>query len=112
MTDRRQKLLIILVDESDTWGEHSLYEVITRKLELLEAPGATVQAGIMGFGSHHKIHRKRLFGVSDDRPISISVVADEDLLREKLIPAIRPMIAEGLILLLDVEVIPGALPDG
>jgi len=112
MTDRRQKLLIILVDESDTWGEHSLYEVITRKLELLEAPGATVQAGIMGFGSHHKIHRKRLFGVSDDRPISISVVADEDLLREKLIPANRPMIAEGLILLLDVEVIPGALPDG
>ena len=55
----RQKMLIILVDESDTWGEHALYEGITRKLEHLEAPGATVQAGIMGFGSHHKIHRKR-----------------------------------------------------
>ena len=105
MSAAKQKLLLILVDESDTWGEHSLYEVITRKLELLEAPGATVQAGIMGFGSHHKIHRKRLFGVSDDRPISISVVADEDLIREKLVPAIRPMITEGLILLLDVEVI-------
>ena len=108
----RQKLLLILVDESDTWGEHSLYEVITRKLELLEAPGATVQAGIMGFGSHHKIHRKRLFGVSDDRPISISVVADEDLIREKLVPAIRPMVTEGLILLLDVEVISGDFHEG
>ena len=101
----QQKMLIILVDESDTWGEHPLYEGITRRLEHLDAPGATVQAGIMGFGSHHKIHRKRLFGVSDDRPISISVVADEGLLREKVIPAIRPMVTEGLILLLDVEVV-------
>ncbi|MCU1339019.1 MAG: hypothetical protein JWO19_4600 [Bryobacterales bacterium] len=105
-TNVQQKMLIILVDESDTWGEHALYEGITRRLEHLDAPGATVQAGIMGFGSHHKIHRKRLFGVSDDRPISISVVAEETFLREKLIPAVRPMVAEGLILLLDVEVVP------
>jgi PII-like signaling protein len=102
----RQKMLIILVDESDTWGEHPLYEGITRKLEHLDAPGATVQAGIMGFGSHHRIHRKRLFGVSDDRPISVSVVAEESFLRDKLLPAIRPMVTEGLILLLDVEVVP------
>ena len=108
------KMLLIYVDESDIWGDaHTpLYEALVRRMRQLEIAGATVQTGIMGFGSHHKIHRKRLFGVSDDRPISISVVADEDLLREKLIPAIRPMIAEGLILLLDVEVIPGALPDG
>jgi PII-like signaling protein len=100
-----QKMLIILVDESDRWGEHSLYEGITRKLEQIEAPGATVQAGIMGFGSHHKIHRKRLFGVSDDRPITVSVVAGERFLRDKVIPAIRPMVDEGLILMMDVEVI-------
>ena len=102
----RQKMLIILVDQSDTWGEHPLYEGITRKLEHLDAPGATVQAGIMGFGSHHRIHRKRLFGVSDDRPISVSVVAEESFVRDKLLPAIRPMVKEGLILLLDVEVVP------
>ena len=94
------------MDESDTWGEHPLYEGITRKLEHLDAPGATVQAGIMGFGSHHRIHRKRLFGVSDDRPISVSVVAEESFVRDKLLPAIRPMVKEGLILLLDVEVVP------
>jgi len=102
----RQKMLIILVDQSDTWGEHPLYEGITRKLEHLDAPGATVQAGIMGFGSHHRIHRKRLFGVSDDRPISVSVVAEESFVRDKLLPAIPPMVKEGLILLLDVEVVP------
>ena len=100
-----KKMLLVLVDETDTWGEHPLYESITRKLEQLDAPGATVQAGIMGFGSHHRIHRKRLFGVSDDRPISISVVADEAFLREKAIPALRAMVEESLMLLLDVEVV-------
>ena len=101
----KSKMLVILVDETDSWGEHRLYEGITEKLAQLEAPGATVQAGIMGFGSHHRIHRKGLFGVLDDRPISISVVADENFLRETIIPGIRPMVEEGLILLMDIEIV-------
>lgn len=101
-----KKLLLILVGETDMWGEHPLYEGIMRKLVQLEAPGATVTAGIMGFGSHHHIHRKRLFGVSDDRPISILVAADEAFLREKIIPAVRAMTPTALILLLDAEVLP------
>ncbi len=105
-SESKKKMLVILVAETDIWGEHPLYQGITRRLQQIEAPGATVQAGIMGFGSHHKIHRKGLFGVSDDRPISISVIAEESFLREKIIPAIRPMVEEGLMLLMDVEVIP------
>jgi uncharacterized protein len=99
------KLLLILVGDADMHGEVKLYEAITRKLIQLEAPGATVQAGIMGFGSHHKIHGKRLFGVSDDKPISISVIAEEALLRERIIPAIRQMAGDALMLLLDAEVV-------
>ena len=59
----------------------------------------------MGYGSHGHLHRKRLFGVPDDRPISISVVDDESNLRTRLIPAIRPMVTEGLMFLTDVEVL-------
>lgn len=99
------KMLVVLVDETDQWHDLPLYEAICRKLVQLNAPGATVQAGIMGYGSHGHLHRKRLFGVSDDRPISISVVAQEAELREKIIPAIRPMVTEGLMFLTDVEVI-------
>jgi PII-like signaling protein len=100
------KMLLILVGDTDMHGEIKLYEAITRKLIYLEAPGATVQAGIMGFGSHHRIHTRRLFGVSDDKPICISVVAQEAFLRDTIIPGIRPMVKDGLILLMDVEVIP------
>jgi PII-like signaling protein len=104
------KLLLIQVGENDMWGEQPLYEAITRKLMHLEAPGATVQAGIMGFGNHHHIHRKRLFGVPDDRPVSVSVVAEESFLRTKIIPAVKPMLSHGLMMLLDVEMVHPAEP--
>jgi PII-like signaling protein len=97
--------MLILVGEADRLGDVTLYEAITRKLIQLDAPGATVQAGIMGFGNHHKIHGKHLFGVSDDRPITIAVVAPEVLLREKIVPAIRAFTKDALILLLDAEVV-------
>ena len=99
------KQLIVYLDETDMHDDLPLYEAVCRRLNQMGAPGTTVLAGIMGFGSQHHIHRKRLFGVSDDRPIQISVVADEAFLREKAIPAIRPMLKDGLMFLIDVEVI-------
>ncbi|MEP6534348.1 MAG: DUF190 domain-containing protein [Bryobacteraceae bacterium] len=98
-------MLIIFVDESDQYDELPLYEAILRRLVQFEIAGATVQMGVMGFGSHHRIHRKRLFGVSDDRPVTIIVVDEEAKLR-KAIPEIRPLVREGLLLLSNVEVIP------
>ena len=104
--DAPVKLLLIYVDETDVWGEtHTpLYEAIVRRIRQLELAGATVQAGIMGFGSHQKVHRKRLFGISDDKPMIISVV-DSDAKIRRILPEIRGMVKEGLVLLLDAEVI-------
>jgi len=99
---------MIFIDENDTFGDLSLYEAICRRLIELGAPGVTVQTGIMGFGANQKIHRKRLFGVPDDRPVLIMVVDDEQSLRGKILPVVRPMVAEGLVFLADVEVIPPA----
>ena len=100
------KMLVIYVDESDIWGDaHTpLYEAIVRRLRQLEIAGATVQTGIMGFGSHQKVHHKRLFGISDDRPITITAIDSESKLR-KIVPEIRQMVREGLIALVDVELI-------
>jgi uncharacterized protein len=98
------KMLVIFVDETDMRGELPLYEAIVRRLVQLEVAGATVSSGIMGFGSHHKVHRKRLFGVTDDRPITITVMDSEERIRA-ILPVIRPMVVEGLVLLLDAEVV-------
>ncbi len=96
------KLLMIFVAETDMWEQLPLYEAIVRRLRQLDVAGATVLTGTMGFGSHQKMHRKRLFGVSDDRPITICVAESENKLRA-IVPEIRSMLKEGLILLLDAE---------
>jgi PII-like signaling protein len=100
------KMLVIYVDEGDTYGTGPLHEAIIRRLRQLGISGATAVAGIMGFGAHLKVHRRRLFGVADERPVVITVVDSEPVLREAL-PEIRGMVREGLMLLLDCEVIEG-----
>ena len=99
------KLLVIFVDETDIWDGVPLYEAIVRRLRQLNIAGATVHVGVMGYGSHMKVHHKGLFGVSDDRPVTISVVDSTEKLRQ-ILPEIRSMVHEGLLILLDAELIP------
>jgi uncharacterized protein len=105
------KMLVIYVDETDIWGAGRLYEAIVRRLRQLGVSGATVQTGIMGFGSHMNVHHRRLFGITDDKPVTITVVDSESVIREVL-PEIRGMVKEGLMVLLDAETIdPAAAPE-
>jgi len=99
------KLLVIFVDETDRWDGLPLYEAIVRRLRQRNIAGATVHIGVMGYGSHFRVHHKGLFGISDDRPVTISVVDTEATLRQVL-PEIRAMVSEGLLILLDAELIP------
>ena len=103
------KMLLIYVDETDLWETGPLYEAIMRRLRQLGLAGATAQIGSMGFGSHMKLHRKRLFGISDDRPVTISVVDNESAIRAAL-PEIRGMVKDGLIALIDAEAIEAEEP--
>jgi len=99
------KLLVIFVDETDRWDGLPLYEAIVRRLRQRHIAGATVHIGVMGYGSHLHVHHKGLFGVSDDRPVTISIV-DSELKLRQVLPEIRPMVKEGLVILLDAELIP------
>ncbi len=98
------KMLLIFLDETDREGDVPLYEAVVRRLAHLGVAGATVQAGIMGFGSTHRIHRKRLLGVSDDRPVTISVVETEERLLAAL-PEVRALVREGLIVMIEAKVL-------
>ncbi len=99
------KMLLIFVDETAKHGETSLYEAVVRRLLARGVAGATVNRGVMGFGVHLHLHRRRLLGVSDDRPVTITAVDGEARIRE-VIPEVRELLAgQGLIVLLDAEVI-------
>jgi uncharacterized protein len=103
------KLLMIFVKESDTWHEAPLYRAVVDRLRQLDIAGATAHTGILGFGYHRRVHHKGLFGIADDRPVTITVVDEEARLRA-VIPELQAMINEGLLLLMDAEVFPPRAP--
>jgi PII-like signaling protein len=98
------KMLVIFVNEVDRWNDEPLYGALMRRLRQLDVAGATAHQGTMGFGHHHRMHHKGLFGISDDRPITITVVDAESKIRA-LLPEVRSMVREGLILMLAAELV-------
>ncbi|MCZ2155791.1 MAG: DUF190 domain-containing protein [Bryobacterales bacterium] len=94
----------IYVNEADMHGDFPLHEYIVRRLLHLDFSGATVAKCVMGYGKHGKVHRKRLFGVSDDRPLVITCVDEEPRIRAAL-PELKLLVPEGLITLHEVEIV-------
>jgi len=101
------KLLLIFLNEADEFHNRPLYQAIVERLHQLDVAGATAQTGVMGFGHHMRMHHKGLFGITDDRPITIIAVDGEERLRAVL-PEIRGMVREGLMLLIDAELVADA----
>ena len=58
----------------------------------------------MGYGTHRRIHKKGLLGISDERPVIILAIDEEERLRSVL-PDLIPLVKEGLINLVDTELI-------
>lgn len=99
------KMLTIYIDETDLWKDQKLYDVIVRRLHRNAIAGATVVAGFMGYGGDRKIHQRGLLGISDERPIIITAIDEEERLRRAL-PDITKIIKKGLVTLVDAETIP------
>jgi PII-like signaling protein len=97
-------LVRIYVGESDRWKGKPLYQAIVERLRERGAAGATVLRGIEGFGARQHLHTSRLLTLSEDLPILIEAVDEEDTLRA-LLPELDEMIGDGLITLERVEVL-------
>jgi PII-like signaling protein len=96
------KVLLVFVKETDMWGDTPLYKAVVQKLRQLEVAGATAQVGLTGFGRHHRVHHKGLFGIADDRPITI-MAADSEAKLRAAIPELQPLLQNSVFLLLDAE---------
>ena len=66
--------------------------------------GATVLRGIEGFGANARLHTTRLLRLSEDLPLLIEVVDQEDRIRAVL-PELDEMVGDGLITLERIEVV-------
>jgi uncharacterized protein len=98
------KVLVMIFDAHDEWAGVPLHQAIVRELEKHHLAGATVVRGVTGYGPHRSLHRKGLLEPHDE-PMTLLVIENEGKLRAAL-PTLRPMVAEGIFVMFDAEVIP------
>jgi PII-like signaling protein len=96
--------LRIYIGESDRYHGKPLYLHIPHELKSRGVKGATVFRGIAGYGSHSLIHTADILRLSEDLPVVIEVVEEEEIIR-KILPDIEKLVTEGLITLEPVYVV-------
>ncbi|MEV2214122.1 DUF190 domain-containing protein [Streptomyces sp. NPDC050997] len=94
----------VFVGEHDTWHHKPLYSEIVHRARAAGLAGASVFRGVEGFGASSLIHTSRLLSLSEDLPVAVVIVDDEERVRAFL-PQLDELVTEGLVTLDDCEVI-------
>ncbi|RKT16574.1 hypothetical protein BX285_0914 [Streptomyces sp. 1114.5] len=96
--------LTVLVGESDRWHHRPLYSEVVHRARAAGLAGASVFRGIEGFGASSLVHTTRLLSLSEDLPVAVVIVDEEERVRAFL-PQLDGLVAEGLVLLDRCEVV-------
>ncbi len=96
------KILRIHISESDRWRDEPLHEAIVAKCREMKIAGATVLAGLEGYGATAEMHKAHL--IHSNRPILIVIVDTAENI-QRLIPVVAEMMETGLLAVSDVETI-------
>lgn len=101
-------LLRIFIGELDKYHHQPLYEAILMFAKRNGLAGATVLRGIMSYGANSMIHTAKLYALSEDLPIIIEIVDQEEKIQEfleKLQPYFESSKYGGLVTLEKIRVI-------
>ncbi len=102
------KKLVIIVGESDKVYQRPLFEAITYAAKKYKISGVTVTRGILSYGEKSLSHSSKIFALSEDKPMIITLVDVGDRLKDFALIINRLMDkanAGGLITLEDVNVL-------
>ena len=97
-------LLRIFIGENHKVDHQPLYEAIVLKAREMHLAGATVLRGSMGFGLSSVLHTTKILRLSQDLPLVIEIVDNEDKINA-FVAAIEPMMGSALVTTEKVKVI-------
>ncbi len=104
MTNSNSQQLWIYIDEGDSHHGRSVALRILETLRDAGCPGATILRGIGGYGTHGVIHSDMAVDLLSHLPLVITCVDHAERIA-LVLPAVRELVSEGLIVLSPVEVI-------
>ncbi|MGH2645421.1 MAG: DUF190 domain-containing protein [Chitinophagaceae bacterium] len=78
------KLLRIFIGENDKVEHRPLYEALLFAAKKQGLAGATVLRGIMAYGASTRVHTAKLVDISQDLPIIVEIVDQEEKINEFL----------------------------
>jgi PII-like signaling protein len=100
----KAQLMRIFIGESDRWHDQPLHEALIRAMRANDLAGATVYRGILGYGTHRRVHKEKTLSLSHDCSMMITVIDTQEKLQQFL-PLVDQMVQEGLVVLSDVDII-------
>jgi PII-like signaling protein len=104
------RMMRIFLGEADKWHGEPLYDAIVKKLRMEDIAGATVYKGVLGYGAKGHTHKgQSLLHLAHDCPVMISVIDSESKI-QRAMEIIEGMLADGLVVISDVEIIRLAHP--
>jgi PII-like signaling protein len=97
-------LLRIFLGEADKHHGKPLYEAIVLKAREMHLAGATVLRGPMGFGHSSRLHTAKILRLSEDLPLLVEIV-DEEQKINAFLPELDVMMGSGLVTIEKVQVL-------
>jgi len=98
------KRLTVFIGEADRYQHHSLSSEILQRAQAAGLAGCSVLRGIAGFGASRTVHSSHLLSMSEDLPLAI-VIVDEAARIAEFLPQLDELVAEGLVMVEDVDVV-------
>ena len=98
------QLLRVFIDETDHYHGKPLYHAIVETAREMGMAGATVLHGIMGFGSHSRMHTANILRLSEGLPVVIEIVDKPERI-DAFLPVLDVMVNGGLVTLEYIKVI-------
>ena len=97
-------LLRIYFNEDDACEGRSLAEALMDEVKKEGFHGATILRGVMGFGSHGKVHSATLVRLTESLPLVLEIIDEAGRMRD-LAERLEPCLKGCLVTLMPVEVL-------